>query len=63
MFNGKQDQELAEIIDLFGKLHPRLKKLVIEQLEVLLDMSAEARQDGAGDGQQSNGIYLTNSSL
>jgi hypothetical protein len=45
MFSAKQDQELAEIIDLFGKLHPRLKKLVIEQLEVLLDMSAEARKD------------------
>jgi transcriptional regulator with XRE-family HTH domain len=41
MFNGPPDKDLSEIIALFNRLHPRLRRLVIKQLEVLLEMSRE----------------------
>ena len=39
MFTNPKDVSLAEVISLYNKLHPKLQKLVIEQLKVLLEMS------------------------
>jgi transcriptional regulator with XRE-family HTH domain len=46
MFKGDEDRELQEILGLFDQLHPRLKELVIKQLEVLLDLNREAQEGG-----------------
>jgi hypothetical protein len=34
-----RDVDLSEITGLFNQLHPKLKKLVIEQLKVLLEIN------------------------
>ena len=39
MFTAPKDVNLEEVIDLYNQLHPRLQKLVIEQLKVLLEMN------------------------
>jgi transcriptional regulator with XRE-family HTH domain len=39
MFIDPKDTELTEIISLFNQLHPKLKKLVIKQLKVLLEIN------------------------
>jgi transcriptional regulator with XRE-family HTH domain len=38
MFSEPKDIELSEIISLFNQLHPKLRKLVIQQLRVLLEI-------------------------
>ena len=35
----KKDVSLEEVIELYNQLHPKLQKLVIEQLKVLLEMN------------------------
>ena len=39
MFSDPKDVSLEEVIGLYNQLHPKLQKLVIEQLKVLLEMS------------------------
>ncbi|MDR2364211.1 MAG: helix-turn-helix transcriptional regulator [Spirochaetaceae bacterium] len=39
MFVNKKNIELMEIVDLFNKLHPDLRPLVIEQLKILLKIN------------------------
>jgi transcriptional regulator with XRE-family HTH domain len=39
MFLEPKDVDLLEIISLFNQLHPKLKKLVIKQLKVLLEIN------------------------
>jgi transcriptional regulator with XRE-family HTH domain len=39
MFTDPKDVSLEEVIALYNQLHPKLQKLVIEQLKVLLEMS------------------------
>jgi len=39
MLNNSKDISLDEVIDLYKQLHPKLQKLVIEQLKVLLEMN------------------------
>jgi len=39
MFNDPKDVGFPEIIDLFNQLHPELRKLVIKQLRVLLEIN------------------------
>ncbi|MHC6203890.1 helix-turn-helix domain-containing protein [Breznakiellaceae bacterium SP9] len=39
MFENEKNVELMEIIDLFNKLHPELRPLVIEQLKILLKIN------------------------
>jgi transcriptional regulator with XRE-family HTH domain len=41
MFTNPKDVELSEIVDLFNQLHPDLRKLVIKQLRVLLEINNE----------------------
>ena len=38
MFTDPKDVSLEEVITLYNQLHPKLQKLVIEQLKVLLEM-------------------------
>jgi transcriptional regulator with XRE-family HTH domain len=42
MFTNPKDVELSEIVDLFNQLHPELKKLVIKQLRILLEINSTA---------------------
>jgi len=42
MFTEPRDVNLDEVIALYNRLHPKLQKLVIEQLKVLLEMSRES---------------------
>jgi len=39
MFTNPKDVCLDEVIDLYKQLHPKLQKLVIKQLKVLLEMN------------------------
>jgi transcriptional regulator with XRE-family HTH domain len=39
MFTNPKDVSLDEVISLYKQLHPKLQKLVIEQLKVLLEMN------------------------
>jgi len=39
MFTNPKDVSLDEVIDLYKQLHPKLQKLVIKQLKVLLEMN------------------------
>ena len=39
MFTNPKDVSLDEVIALYKQLHPKLQKLVIEQLKVLLEMN------------------------
>jgi hypothetical protein len=39
MFTDPKDVELTELISLFNQLHSKLKKLVIKQLKVLLEIN------------------------
>jgi len=39
MFTDPRDANLDEVIALYNQLHPKLQKLVIEQLKVLLEIS------------------------
>jgi transcriptional regulator with XRE-family HTH domain len=39
MFKDSNNVEFSEIIDLFNQLHPELRKLVIKQLRVLLEIN------------------------
>jgi transcriptional regulator with XRE-family HTH domain len=39
MFTDPKDVSLGEVIALYNQLHPKLQKLVIEQLKVLLEMN------------------------
>jgi transcriptional regulator with XRE-family HTH domain len=39
MFTDPKDVDLSEIVDLFNQLNPELKKLVIKQLRVLLEIT------------------------
>lgn len=39
MFTNPKDISLDEVITLYNQLHPKLQKLVIEQLKVLLEMN------------------------
>jgi transcriptional regulator with XRE-family HTH domain len=39
MFTNPKDVSLKEVISLYKQLHPKLQKLVIEQLKVLLEMN------------------------
>jgi transcriptional regulator with XRE-family HTH domain len=39
MFTDPKDVSLEEVIALYKQLHPKLQKLVIEQLKVLLEMN------------------------
>jgi len=39
MFNDPKDVSLEEVIALYKQLHPKLQKLVLEQLKVLLEMN------------------------
>ena len=43
MFTEPRDISLDEVIALYNQLHPKLQKLVIEQLKVLLEMNKSAR--------------------
>ena len=42
MFTEPKAVSLDEVIDLYQQLHPKLQKLVIEQLKVLLEMGKSA---------------------
>jgi len=44
MFTEPKDVSLGEVIAIYNQLHPRLQKLVIEQLKVLLEMSSFSEQ-------------------
>jgi transcriptional regulator with XRE-family HTH domain len=46
MFTEPKDIELSDIISLFNQLHPELKKLVIQQLRVLLEISQFPDKEG-----------------
>ena len=46
MFTDKKDVGLDEVISLYNKLHPKLQKLVIEQLKVLLEISKSSGKNG-----------------
>ena len=39
MFTDPKDISLNEVIALYNQLHPKLQKLVIEQLKILLEMN------------------------
>jgi transcriptional regulator with XRE-family HTH domain len=39
MFTEPKDVSLEEVITLYNQLHPKLQKLVLEQLKVLLEMN------------------------
>jgi len=39
MFTDPKDVSLEEVIALYKQLHPKLQKLVLEQLKVLLEMN------------------------
>ena len=39
MFTEQKDVSLDEVVNLYNQLHPKLQKLVIEQLKVLLEMN------------------------
>jgi transcriptional regulator with XRE-family HTH domain len=42
MFIEQKDVELLEVIELFNKLHPALRSLVIEELKILLELNTKA---------------------
>jgi transcriptional regulator with XRE-family HTH domain len=39
MFTNPKDVKLEEVISLYNQLHPKLQKLVLEQLKVLMEMN------------------------
>lgn len=43
MFSNPKDVNLEEVNSLYKQLHPKLQKLVIEQLKVLLEMSRHSK--------------------
>jgi transcriptional regulator with XRE-family HTH domain len=45
MFTDPKDVELTEVISLFNQLHSKLKKLVIKQLKVLLEINRFPHED------------------
>ena len=45
MFTNPKDVSLDEVISLYKQLHPKLQKLVIEQLKVLLEMNSFNGED------------------
>jgi transcriptional regulator with XRE-family HTH domain len=45
MFTNPKDVSLEEVISLYNKLHPKLQKLVLEQLKVLLEMNQFSGND------------------
>jgi transcriptional regulator with XRE-family HTH domain len=45
MFTNPKDVSLDEVISLYKQLHPKLQKLVIEQLKVLLEMNRSHGED------------------
>jgi transcriptional regulator with XRE-family HTH domain len=45
MFTNPKDVNLDEVISLYKQLHPKLQKLVIEQLKVLLEMNRSHGED------------------
>jgi transcriptional regulator with XRE-family HTH domain len=45
MFTNHKDVSLNEVISLYKQLHPKLQKLVIEQLKVLLEMNKIPKDD------------------
>jgi len=49
MFADPRDVNLDEVIALYNQLHPKLQKLVIEQLKTLLEMSRANENDEAND--------------
>ena len=46
MFTDRKDVSLEEVIALYNQLDPRLQKLVIEQLKVLLEMNRFHETEG-----------------
>jgi transcriptional regulator with XRE-family HTH domain len=45
MLTNPKDVSLNEVISLYKQLHPKLQKLVIEQLKVLLEMNKIPKDD------------------